>query len=442
MSKMNEHPTVRAGRLQPAAERAGQLDAAELRRICMDAGADDVGFVSVDRPELAADLEDIRRVFAPTRTLICLLCRMNPEPVRSPARSVANREFHATGDHVNEVAHAIVTTLSRLGIRAVNPAMAFPMEMERFPGKVWAVSLKTLAVAAGLGRMGIHRSLIHPRFGNFVLLGAVLIDSPVSEEGCPIDYNPCLECKLCVGACPVGAISPDGDFNFASCYTHNYREFMGGFTDWVENIADSGSAKEYRRRFSDGETASMWQSLSFGANYKAAYCMSVCPAGEDVMRPFLDDRAAFVGEVVKPLQLREETVHVQPHSDAEDHVLRRFPHKRVRHVGAVLRPSSIRGFIAGMKHAFQPGKSKGVDAVYHFRFIGEQPAVCTVTIRDQKIDGRDGLAGACDLRVTADSRAWLRFLRREAGIFWLLLTLRVRLKGSPRLLAAFGKCFP
>jgi ferredoxin len=439
---MHEHPTVRAMRLRAPAERAAQLDGAELSRICLDAGADDVGFVSVDRPELAADREDIRRVFAPTRTLICLLCRMNPEPVRSPARSVANMEFHATGDRVNDIARAIVTTLSRRGVRAVNPAMAFPMEMERFPGKVWAVSLKTLAVAAGLGRMGIHRNLIHPRFGNFVLLGAVLIDSPVGEEGRPIDYNPCLECKLCVAACPVGAISPDGGFNFASCYTHNYREFMGGFTDWVENVADSGSAEEYRRRFSDGETASMWQSLSYGANYKAAYCMSVCPAGEEVILPFLNDRAAYLGEVVKPLQQREEMVYVQPNSDAEDHVRQRFPHKRVRRVGAVLRPGSVQGFIAGMRHVFQPGRSKGIDAIYHFRFTGEQPAECTVTIRDQTIDVRDGLAGACDLRVTADSRAWLRFLRKEAGIVWLLLTLRVRLKGSPRLLAAFGRCFP
>jgi len=130
MSKMNEHPTVRAVRLRSSAERTGQLDAAELRRICLDAGADDVGFVSVDRPELAAEVEDIRRVFAPTRTLICLLCRMNPDPTRSPARSVANMEFHATGDRVNDVARAIVTALLRLGVRAVNPAMAFPMEME------------------------------------------------------------------------------------------------------------------------------------------------------------------------------------------------------------------------------------------------------------------------------------------------------------------------
>ena len=31
--------------------------------------------------------------------------------------------------------------------------------------------MQAFAEAAGLGRMGIHRNLIHPKFGNFVLLG-------------------------------------------------------------------------------------------------------------------------------------------------------------------------------------------------------------------------------------------------------------------------------
>lgn len=48
--------------------------------------------------------------------------------------------------------------------------MGFPMEMNRFPGKIWVVAHKPVAVAAGLGHMGIHRNVIHPKFGNFILL--------------------------------------------------------------------------------------------------------------------------------------------------------------------------------------------------------------------------------------------------------------------------------
>ena len=47
----------------------------------------------------------------------------------------------------------------------------------------------------------------------------------------------------------------------------------------MEQVADSKGAFDYRRRVTDSETASMWQSLGFGPNYKAAYCMAVCPAG-------------------------------------------------------------------------------------------------------------------------------------------------------------------
>ncbi|XZE44128.1 4Fe-4S binding protein [Pirellulaceae bacterium SH467] len=55
-----------------------------------------------------------------------------------------------------------------------------------------------------------------------------LLDVAVSEESRPIDYNPCVHCKLCVAACPVGAISSDGEFNFSTCPAHSYREFMSG----------------------------------------------------------------------------------------------------------------------------------------------------------------------------------------------------------------------
>jgi hypothetical protein len=51
----------------------------------------------------------------------------------------------------------------------------------------------------------------------------------------------------------------------------------------------------------DGLKALVWQSLSFGANYKAAYCRCV-PPGEEVIAPFLNDRKEFLERIVKPLQ--------------------------------------------------------------------------------------------------------------------------------------------
>src|SRR5207249_2114568 len=345
-------------------------------------------------------------------------------------------------DEVNDIASSVVQTLEDRGIRAMNPAMGFPMEMDRFPGKVWVVSHKPVAVAAVLGMMGIHRNVIHEKFGNFILLGTILLDAEVSESSQPIDYNPCLECKLCVAACPVGAISPEGDFNFSACYTHNYREFMGGFTDWVEQVADSKNARDYRSRVSDAESASMWQSLSYGANYKAAYCLAVCPAGEDVIGPFLTNRKAHLKDIVRPLQEKEETIYVTKNSDAEDHVAKRFPHKKIKHVGNSLRPNSIEVFLKGMPNVFQPGKSAGLNATFHFTFTGREQRQATVVIKDQKISVKEGHVGRPDLHVTADSQTWIGFLRNERNVVWALLRRKIRLEGPLKLLVAFGKCFP
>jgi ferredoxin len=321
--------------------------------------------------------------------------------------------------------------------------MGFPMEMDRWmTERVWVVAHKPIAVAAGLGHMGIHRNVIHPRFGNFILLGTVLVDAKISEYAKELDYNPCLECKLCVAACPVGAIGADGAFDFSACYTHNYREFMGGFADWVENVADSRNRFDLRRRVPESETVSIWQSLGYGPNYKSAYCMAVCPAGEDVIGPYLTSKKAHMDDVVRPLQSRPEPVYVVRGSDAEAHVQKRYPHKTVRHVRNSLRPRSIAALLQGMPNSFQRQAAGKLDATYHFVFTGSEQVEATVTIRAGKLTIEKGLQGEPNIKVTADAKAWLGFLAKEKNLLWALLTRRIRLRGNPKWLLAFGRCFP
>jgi len=445
--KTNEHPTVQKvlPRLtaEPPAPFPSPLDPAELKNLCLEAGADDAGFVEIGRTELGEDERAaILEAYPSCKALIGYVCRINREPMRTTARSVANLEFHQVGDQVNDVGRRIVTALEKKGVGAVNPAMGFPMEASRFPGRIWVVSHKLVAQQAGLGVMGIHRNVIHPRFGNFILLGTILLDTEISQYDRPNEYAPCLECKLCVAACPVGAISPMGDFNFNACYTHNYREFMGGFTNWVEEVADSRDRIDYHKRVPDNESVSMWQSLSYGANYKAAYCMSVCPAGEEVIAPFLRNKKEFRDTTLKPLQEKQETVYVIPGSDAESHVARRFPHKSIRHVPGSLRPRSLDQFVRGLPLVFQPGQSIGLDAVYHFTFFGREKRHLTVTIRNQNLNVVEGHEGHPSLRVKADTDTWLGFLAKEKALFRALLRGKILVLGNPLLLVRFGKCFP
>ncbi|RMG62093.1 MAG: 4Fe-4S ferredoxin, partial [Calditrichaeota bacterium] len=256
------------------------------------------------------------------------------------------------------------------------------------------------------------------------------------------DYNPCLECKLCVAACPVGAIGADGHFDFSACYYHNYREFMGGFTDWVETIAESKNAVQYRNKVRDKESASMWQSLSFGANYKAAYCLSVCPAGEDVIGPYLNNKREYLETVVKPLQNKREPVYVVPESDAEEHVQKRFPNKTVRRIKGTLRADSIDTLLKSLPLVFQRNQSRGLNAVYHFTFTGKEKRDATVIIRNKTISVKEGHIGKADFSMKADSETWLKFLKKEKSLVIALLSRKIKIKGAPRLLLAFGRCFP
>src|SRR5204863_2255055 len=136
----------------------------------------------------------------------------------------------------------------------------------------------------------------------------------------------------------------------------------------------------------------------FGANYKAAYCLAVCPAGEEVIGSYLTDKAGHLREVVRPLQEKEEMVYVVPGSDAEEHVARRFPLKTIKRVGNGLRPRSIQRFLSGLPLTFQPGKASKLNAVYHFTFTGKEPMEATVTIREGKLEVRDGHQGEAELR--------------------------------------------
>ena len=93
--QLAEHPTVKQFQQNQAAgvlpTRPAKLEAARLRGLCQAAGADDVGFVELDRAEIADQRDDIRAAFPHARTLISFVLRMNRENVRSPARSITTR---------------------------------------------------------------------------------------------------------------------------------------------------------------------------------------------------------------------------------------------------------------------------------------------------------------------------------------------------------------
>jgi epoxyqueuosine reductase QueG len=332
--KLQDHLTVRTlkARNGVGPYNTEPVDADWLREVALECGADDVGFVALDNPAVAGERDYVREALPGAESLVAICLRSNRENMRSVARSVASHELYAVRDHVDLITRAIARRLEDLGVRAVSPPMDVPMEATRYPDRMWIVSQKTVAVAAGLGRMGIHSNVIHPRFGTFIGLGTVIVQPRLTSYSEPLAANPCIDCQLCVDVCPVGAIKPDGRFEAHACATHNNHESYTGFISWVKQIADSRNGADYARRFTDPETSAIWQTLAYKPTVRCAYCVAVCPAGEDVIGLYEHDRETHLDRTARRYRAKAEYVYVTPGSPAEDHVQRNFPVKRPRHV--------------------------------------------------------------------------------------------------------------
>ena len=69
-------------------------------------------------------------------------------------------------------------------------------------------------------------------------------------------------------------------------------------------------------------------------------------------------------------------------SDAEAHVKKRFPHKRVRVVRSSLRPASAAAMFRSLPLTFQRGPAMGWRATFHFDLSGPAPVQATVRIEE------------------------------------------------------------
>jgi len=86
-------------------------------------------------------------------------------------------------------------------LRAEHPGHAFRAFVDTAP-----IFEREHAVRAGLGWVGKHTLLIHPRIGSYVLLGGIITTLEIApSEETVVDH--CGTCTRCIDACPTDAIS-------------------------------------------------------------------------------------------------------------------------------------------------------------------------------------------------------------------------------------------
>ena len=330
-----DHPTVKAyneNRIKMPQPR-NIAESSVLKETALQAGADDVGLIDLDRESVSKYRQELADVMPDVKSIMMLVYRVNQNNLRSLPHSVADFEFKQAWSNISQVSRKIVKKLHEAGIKAVNMPAGFPQEQKRWPHKIWLTNDKEFAVEAGLGHMGDNRLVLHPEFGAAIILGTILLSVECDQYDRPLDFDPCIKCGLCIKVCPTGAVKGSGKFDLLACLTHNYRERMGGFQDWVEQIVESKDVADYRSRVSDAETYSMWQHLAIWAQTKCDRCMAVCPAGESAIGEFLEDRKAYTKRYLTRFRDLEEIVYVVKGSDAEKHVESNFPAKQAKVIG-------------------------------------------------------------------------------------------------------------
>jgi epoxyqueuosine reductase len=167
---------------------------------------------------MAARLEDrldVTRLLPGARTVVALACNYF-HPGDSPvARYARGRDYHATlRDRVRAL---------RRALRRAFPGVADFASVDSGPvlEKVWAVK-------AGLGALGKNACLLTPAYGSWVVLAVMLLDRPVDAYFEEEPGQPCGRCRLCLDACPTGAIVADGVVDSGRCLSYQTIEHHPG----------------------------------------------------------------------------------------------------------------------------------------------------------------------------------------------------------------------
>lgn len=140
--------------------------------------------------------------------------------------------------HYNSISHSETDVLSFKSARSIEEkyrctAVPIPCEV---PYEYWdaektegrgLLSMKHIAVQAGLGSLGKSSLFLNKSYGNMVTLGAILTDLDLPSDA--FSENICItNCRRCIDACPVNAIE-NGAVNQRLCRKNTYGKTERGF---------------------------------------------------------------------------------------------------------------------------------------------------------------------------------------------------------------------
>lgn len=202
----------------------------QIRKIVLSYGADLCGFASTDRFDDAPFGYKPTDIYSECKSVISFavalpqgLAKVNPRLIYG---------------HFNNISCPETDTVAFKSAKKIEDSFrctAVPIPCDS-PYEYWdsdkmegrgLLSMKHLAVQAGLGSIGKNTLFMNRHFGNMVTLGAILTDLELQSD--TLLESICIDqCRKCIESCPVSAID-NGSVNQKACREHTYGKSKRGF---------------------------------------------------------------------------------------------------------------------------------------------------------------------------------------------------------------------
>jgi epoxyqueuosine reductase QueG len=252
-----------------------------IRQFGYELGADAVGFAAIEDYH-SPQSPDPQTILPGVQSIVVLGYRELNGAVESgnPQSSMAARigiiDLTARSNYL--MARHIE---DRFRAKAAVVPFSYPLDMgPEILGLVGDVSLRHAAVAAGLGVLGRHNLVIHPRFGSRIVFSAILTELPLESDP-PIQEELCDQCGLCVEVCPAHALDEEGKTDMFRCLNFSQPYGIRGIYRYLRRFIGA-SPEDQRSLLKEPILLQAHQAQFIGFQYTCIRCIAVCPVCVEV----------------------------------------------------------------------------------------------------------------------------------------------------------------
>lgn len=179
-----------------------------LRKIILDYGAQVCGFADIERFEDAPKGSHPCDIYSDCKSVVAFGVSLPKGLYMVDSRLIYGHFYDDVCNKVNEIAYKIALLMEKeYGAIAVPIPADGPYEYwdtKNLDGRGW-LSMKHVAVQAGLGTLGKNTLFLNQLYGNRLTVGCVLTNIVVNPDSYAEPV--CLpNCNECVTNCPTGAL--------------------------------------------------------------------------------------------------------------------------------------------------------------------------------------------------------------------------------------------